>query len=89
MAKKRISTTVSGPTRTAVQYVPAFVFTEAVDAFIVNLDEKQYAALAGLLLLVFSWSQNLYENVKGKGFLRDVPPKDAPLPDAVTPDDAA
>jgi hypothetical protein len=41
-----------------------------VDAFLYNLNEQQYVALSGVLLLVFSFGQNLYEQVKGKALLK-------------------
>lgn len=64
---------VANPTRTAVQLVPAAVITEFVDAFIYDMNEKQYAALMGLLLLVFSVLQNVFEEYKGRAFLKESP----------------
>lgn len=72
--KKKISTAIANPTRTAVQLVPSAAITEFIDAFFYDMTERQYLALAGILLLVFSWVQNAWENYIGKGFLRDVPP---------------
>lgn len=67
-----ISTTIANPIRTGVQLVPAIVITEFIDSFILDFTEKQYAASVGLLLLVTSWIQNGLENLKGRGFLREV-----------------
>lgn len=59
------------PVRTAVQLAPAAVITEFADAFIYDMNDKQYAALAGVLLLVFSYSQNLYEELKNRRIPKD------------------
>ena len=64
------SRAVAGPVRTAVQLLPSAVFTEVIDAFLYDLSERQYAALAALLLLLFSWGQNFVEQRKGVSFLR-------------------
>lgn len=63
---RRISTTISNPLRTAAQGTPAVLITEFIDAFIKDLDERQYAALAGILLLVFSVAQNAWENYRDR-----------------------
>lgn len=73
MASNSVSNAVANPVRTATQGVPAFVITEAVDAFLIDLSDKQYAALAGLLLLVFSWLQALVELKMGRAFLKEDP----------------
>ena len=64
---------VANPIRTAVQLAPAAVITEFVDAFIHDMNDKQYAALAGMLLLVFSYGQNLVEEIKGRALLKESP----------------
>lgn len=63
---------VAGPVRTAVQFVPAYVITEFIDAFFYDFNEKQYAALAGVLLVGFSWAQNFVESRKGISFMSQV-----------------
>lgn len=68
--REPVQRSVSGPVRTAVQLVPAAVFVEVADAFFYDFDDRQYAALLGLLLLVFSWAQNFIEQKKGAYFLR-------------------
>lgn len=73
MSTTKVSQAVARPARTAVQMVPSAVVTEFIDAFVHNLSDKQYAALAALLLLVFGYVQVLVENGIGKGFLRTVP----------------
>jgi hypothetical protein len=60
---------VARPARTAMQLVPSAVVTEFVDAFVYNLSDKQYAALAGMLLLIFSYAQNLVEERKQRALL--------------------
>jgi len=65
-----VTRAISGPVRTVTQLVPAFVFTEFIDAFLYNFDEKQYAAMAALLLLLTSFGQNLFEQIRGKTFLK-------------------
>lgn len=77
----RVTAAAARPARTAIQGVPAFVITEGVDAFLYDMSDKQYAALAGLLLLLFSWGQALTENRLGRGFLRQVPPRTEPVLD--------
>ena len=65
-----ISRAIANPVRTAVQMAPSVVVTEFIDAFVTNLNEQQYAALAAALLLVFGFAQNLFEQFKGKAFLK-------------------
>jgi hypothetical protein len=65
---------IANPARTAVQLVPSVIITEFVDAFVYDLSDKQYGALAGLLLLGFSYAQNLVEEIKGRALFK----KDAP-----------
>lgn len=55
---------VTNPTRTAAQLIPAAVITEFIDAWIHDMNDKQYAALLGLLLLVCSVVHNGYEEYK-------------------------
>ena len=65
-----VTRAIAGPVRTATQLVPAFVITEFIDAFAYDFDEKQYAAMAALLLLGTSFVQNIIEQVRGRGFLK-------------------
>lgn len=65
-----VSRAIANPTRTAVQMAPSIAVTEFIDAFLVNLNEQQYIALAAVLLLVFGFAQNLYEQFIGKAFLK-------------------
>lgn len=76
----RASAAITRPARTAIQAAPAYVVTEFVDAFLWDMDDRQYAAAAILLTLVFGWAQVLTENRLGKGLLRDVPPTTDPVP---------
>lgn len=68
---------IANPTRTAVQLVPAGVITEFIDAWVYNMSDKQYAAMLGLLLLVFSYGQSLYENLKGRAIIKPASPASA------------
>lgn len=70
MATGTVSQSVARPVRTAAQMVPSLVVTEFIDAFVYNLNDKQYAALAAILLLVFGFIQAHIEDVKGVGFFR-------------------
>lgn len=79
MSDTEVPETVARPVRTTVQLVPAAVITEVIDAFFWDLDERQYAALLGLLTILFSFLQVVLENHTGKAFLRQVPPKEVPL----------
>jgi hypothetical protein len=81
MATTVVNEAVARPVRGLVQMVPAGVVTEFVDAFIHDLSEQQYAALFGLLTLVFGLVQVLIENYAGKGFLRRIPPTEVPVVD--------
>ena len=65
-----VTRALAGPVRTATQLVPAFVITEFIDAFAYDFDEKQYAAMAALLLLGTSLIQNVIEQARGRGFLK-------------------
>lgn len=69
MAKPRIA----GPVRTAVQMAPAVVVTEFIDAFFYDFDERQYTVFAAALTLVFSFGQNLFEELKGRAFMKENP----------------
>ncbi len=68
MSQMRTST--ANPIRTAIQLAPAAVITEFSDAFIHDFNDRQYAALLGLLTLVISFVQNKIEERKGKALLK-------------------
>lgn len=75
-----VSEAVARPARGAVQGGLGWIITENIDAFIVDLSERQYGALTALLAVIISFAQNAYENYRGKGlFLRDVPPNNVTL----------
>ena len=87
MPKKTISTAIANPIRTGVQGGVAWVVTEILDSFsILAMDERQYAAVLLALTLIVGFVQNAVENAKGIGFLRKVPPTEAPV---VVDDDGA
>jgi hypothetical protein len=76
----RVSEAVARPARTAIQMAPAAVFTEVIDVFIVDMDERGYAAIFALLTLLFGWFQTWRENSTGQGWwFRKVPPTDQPV----------
>lgn len=81
MANGTVSSAVARPVRTAVQAAPAWVVTEFVDSFFVDLTEKQYGALVAALMLLFSWLQVLGENVLGKAFMRRLSAPAVPVVD--------
>lgn len=81
MSNTTVSEVVARPVRSAVQMAPAAVITEFIDAFWFDMADKQYTALFALLTLLFAWGQTAYENYRGVGFLRRVPPKDVPAVD--------
>lgn len=60
------------PIRTAIQASPAWAITECIDAFLYDMSDRQFGALMGLLLVLFSWIQVLVENKVGAGLFRDV-----------------
>ncbi len=68
--REEVNRSIAGPVRTAVQFVPSAVLTECIDAFLYDLSDRQYGALSGLLLILFSWGQNYLEERKGAAFLR-------------------
>lgn len=69
---------VARPVRTAAQLTVAAAVTEATDAFLFDMDERQYAAALALLTILFGFIQNLIELLSSKGwFLRNVEGKHA------------
>lgn len=81
----KISQAVARPVRTATQLVPAIVIVDVVDVFVFDFDDRQYAAAAAFLTMVFGWATVLIEDWKGKAFLREIPEPAAPVADEVTP----
>lgn len=78
---KKVSEAVARPVRTAVQAAPAWVITEFVDAWLFDMDERQFGVLVLLLTMLFAWIQAAIENAKGVGFLRSVPPTKVAITD--------
>lgn len=77
-----VSEIVARPVRTAVQMTPAALITEAIDVFIVDLDERGYTVIFGLLTLVIGYIQVAIENYSGKALLRKVPAPKPPVIDS-------
>jgi hypothetical protein len=65
---------VALPARTAIQSGAALIVVEAVDAFAVDMNERQYGALVALLVLGFSVIQNLIEWKANRALLIKQPP---------------
>ena len=61
---------VANATRTAVQAGPAWVVTEFTDAWIYDMNDRQFGALVALLLLIFAFIQPLVENYFGRALMR-------------------
>jgi len=78
MATKAVSEAIARPVRTGIQMAPAAVVTELLDVFVIDFDERGYAAVFAGLTLLFAGIQNAMENAKQRGWwLRTVPPTDA------------
>lgn len=79
---KTLNTAIANPIRTGVQIIPSAAITEFVSAFwLQEMSERQYTAMVVFLTLVVSFLQNSFENLKGVGFLRRVPPTNVPVVD--------
>lgn len=74
---KTVPSAVARATRTGAQGSLAWAVTEGVDAFIYDMDDRQYGIAVVLLSFLFSFIQNTVENGIGKGIFR--------LPTAETP----
>ena len=72
---------VGRPIRSGLQGGVGWVLTEAIDAFLWDMDDRQYGVSVIILGAVASFIQNTYEDHIGKGLLRKVPAPDAPIPD--------
>lgn len=81
MAHTTVSEAIARPLRTAPQGGLAWAVTEGIDAFIVDMDERQYGVLIVLLTMVFSFVQTAIENGIGKAFLRRLPATEQPIVD--------
>lgn len=67
---------VGRPVRTATQGGTAWLLVEFIDAFLWNMDERQYGIAVALLTVVISYAQNLIENRAGVAFLRELPDRE-------------
>lgn len=81
MSATRVNEVVARPVRTVVQGTPAWIITEVIDSFVYDMNDQQFGVLVLFLAMVFSAAQTAYENYKGKGFLRSVPPTNVPVVD--------
>ncbi len=71
-----ISDAVARPVRTATQGGLGWLIVEFIDAFLWNMDERQYGAAVALLTVIISWVQTQVENRAGTAFLREMPPRE-------------
>jgi hypothetical protein len=76
-----VSTSVANPVRTGLQGGAAWVVTEGIDAFLYDMDDRQYGVALVGLAMVFSFIQNVAENHFGVGLFRRVPEPDQPVVD--------
>lgn len=81
MPNKTVSWAVAGPTRTLIQAGPSYAIVEGIDAFLYNMNDRQYAALVVLLTMLLGFVQASVENGIGKAILRRVPPTEVPVVD--------
>lgn len=81
MARKTVSETIARPLRTAPQGGLAWAVTEGIDAFIVDMNDRQYGILIVLLTMLFSFLQTAVENGIGKALLRTLPDHPQPVTD--------
>jgi hypothetical protein len=78
---KRVSDSVARPIRGAIQGGAGWVGTEFIDAFLWDMNDRQYGIAVIVLGTLFSWIQNLTENRLGMAILRDVPEVDPKVVD--------
>lgn len=81
MSKNRVSEAVARPARTGVQATPAFLLVWLVDENIWNMNDETFTVMTILVTMLFSFIQTAIENLKGKAFLRNIPPASAPITD--------
>ena len=82
MERKTVSQALARPLRTGPQGGLAWAVTEGFDAFIVDMNDRQYGILVVLLTMLFSFLQASLENGLGKAFLRRLDAPRAPLTDS-------
>lgn len=66
----RISEPKARTVRTAMQASPAFAIVEGIDAWVYDMNDRQYGAAIILLTMLFSFLQTTYEDYKGRAILR-------------------
>jgi hypothetical protein len=69
------------PVRTAAQGGAAWTLVEFIDAFLFDMDERQYGALVAILTIGLSFVQTAIEDSVGSAILRTVEPKEVPVMD--------
>lgn len=65
-----VAAKVARPVRTASQATVSWIVVEGIDAFITDLDDRQYGVAVAGLTVLFGWIQVVVENYLGSGFLR-------------------
>ncbi len=74
----QITEKVARPGRTLMQASPAFAVTEGIDAWVYDMNDRQYGVTIILLTMLFSFIQTAYEDYKGRAVLRNVTPQGVP-----------
>lgn len=85
MSTRTVADSLARPIRTGMQATPALIITEGIDAFVWDMADRQYGVMVGLLTIAIGAAQNLYEDWKGKAFLREMPAPPTPITDEETP----
>lgn len=83
--KTVVSTTIANPIRTAAQGGAGWLATEFIDAWIYDMNDRQYGIAVLVIGALVSLVQNYVENRTGKAILRDIPQPDAPIVETGTP----
>ena len=81
MSETVVRDSVARPVRGGAQGGVGWALTEFTDAFLWDMNDRQYGILVVLLTMVVSWLQVLVENGLGKAFLRKIPKQPAPVVD--------
>ncbi len=74
----QITEKAARPARTLMQASPAFATTEGIDAWLYDMNDRQYGVTIILLTMLFSFFQTAYEDYKGRAVLRNVTPNGVP-----------
>lgn len=81
----KVSDAVARPTRGVLQGGAGWVVTEGIDAFLWDMNDRQYGIAVIILGALVSFIQNTVENRAGVAILRDLPPKPQPVVENINP----